>query len=71
MNYSRQPDGYDAPIEQATAAPGEQRMTRRPQVDEAFDEAEALRAELIRLGVKVDGRWSLGRLREEMEKVGQ
>lgn len=28
--YSEQPDGYDAPVvEQATAAPGERRSTRR------------------------------------------
>jgi hypothetical protein len=71
MLYSTEPAGYNAPVEQATAAPGELRMTRRPQVDDAFDEAEGLRSELARLGVKVDGRWSLGRLREEMEKVGQ
>lgn len=29
MLYSREPAGYDAPIEQATAAPGERRNTRR------------------------------------------
>ena len=29
MNYSVEPDGYDAPVEQATAAPGERRQTRR------------------------------------------
>ncbi len=68
MNYSVEPAGYDAPIEQATAAPGERRNVR-PRVDEAFDEAAGLRAELTRLGVDVDGRWSLKRLREEMEKV--
>jgi hypothetical protein len=70
LSFSRQPAGYDAPVEQATAAPGELRMTR-PHVDDASDEAEGLRAELGRLGVKVDGRWSLGRLRDEMSKVGR
>ena len=30
MNYSVEPEGYDAPVEQATAAPGERRATRRP-----------------------------------------
>lgn len=70
LSYSQQPQGWDdPPVEQATAAPGERRMTR-PMVDEAFDEAEGLRAELTRLGVKVDGRWSLSRLRDEMSKVG-
>ncbi|HEU4542576.1 MAG TPA: hypothetical protein VFR23_15725 [Jiangellaceae bacterium] len=29
MNYSVEPEGYDAPVEQATAAPGEKRNTRR------------------------------------------
>jgi len=29
MTYSVQPDGFDAPAEQATAAPGERRNTRR------------------------------------------
>lgn len=29
MVYTRPPEGYDAPIEQATAAPGEKRNTRR------------------------------------------
>jgi hypothetical protein len=71
LSFSRQPAGYDAPVEQATAAPGEKRMTARPKVDEAFDEADSLRSELTRLGRDVDGRWSLRRLREEMEKVSQ
>lgn len=30
MLYTREPDGYNAPVEQATAAPGERRATRRP-----------------------------------------
>ena len=71
LNFSREPAGYDAPVEQATAAPGEKRNVVRPKVDEAFDEAADLRAELTRLGREVDGRWSLRRLREEMEKVSQ
>lgn len=29
LMYTVQPDGYDAPVEQATAAPGEKRNTRR------------------------------------------
>jgi len=29
LNYSVEPEGYDAPVEQATAAPGEKRNTRR------------------------------------------
>lgn len=30
MLYTVEPDGYDAPAETATAAPGERRTTRRP-----------------------------------------
>jgi hypothetical protein len=29
MSYSVEPAGYDAPVEQATAAPGEKRQVRR------------------------------------------
>lgn len=29
LEYTRVPDGFDAPVEQATAAPGEKRNTRR------------------------------------------
>ena len=29
MQYTRQPAGFNAPVEQATAAPGEKRQTRR------------------------------------------
>ena len=29
LAYSVEPDGWDAPVEQATAAPGERRQTRR------------------------------------------
>ena len=72
LAYSVEPAGWDAPVEQATAAPGERRaQVRRPAVDESFEEAEDLRAELARLGVDVDGRWSLKRLRAEMEKAVQ
>jgi hypothetical protein len=69
MNYSVEPPGYDAPVEQTTAAPGERRTTRRP-VDDTSEEAEALRSELRRLGREVDARWGVRRLREELEKVG-
>lgn len=57
----------EPPVEQATAAPGEKRATTR--ADAAFDEAEQLRQQLTELGVAVDGRWSLKRLREERAKV--
>ena len=74
LSYSREPAGYDAPVEQTTAGPGERRMTTRRPTDtsssDGGDEADALRAELTRLGVAVDGRWSMRRLRDEMEKVG-
>ncbi len=30
MQYTAEPEGYDAPIETATAAPGEKRSVRRP-----------------------------------------
>lgn len=69
MLYSTEPAGYDAPVEQATAAPGERRHVVRAPVDEPPDEEAELRAELTRLGVEVDGRWGAKRLREEMEKV--
>jgi hypothetical protein len=29
MSYSVEPDGWDAPVEEATAVPGERRNTRR------------------------------------------
>ena len=29
LNYSEEPEGYDAPVEQATAGPGEKRTVRR------------------------------------------
>lgn len=29
LSYSEQPEGWDAPVEQATKAPGEKRQTRR------------------------------------------
>jgi hypothetical protein len=58
----------DPPVEQATAAPGELRVVR-PRADQAAAEVEALRAQLLGLGVKADGRWSLVRLREELVKA--
>jgi hypothetical protein len=58
----------DPPVEQATAAPGELRVVR-PRADQAGAEVEALRAQLLGLGVKADGRWSLIRLREEVVKA--
>jgi hypothetical protein len=70
MHYSVEPAGYDAPVEQTTAAPGEKRNVRRPPVDDTSDEAEGLRAELRRLGRQVDGRWSIKRLQDELAKVG-
>lgn len=33
MLYSEEPEGYGAPVEQATAAPGEKRNTRRVYTD--------------------------------------
>jgi hypothetical protein len=58
----------DVVVEQATAAPGEVRVTK-PRVDQASEEVESLRTQLLGLGVKVDGRWSLVRLREEVAKA--
>jgi len=65
MSYS-QPQPEDPPIEQMTADPGERRAVARPHADEAFEEMERLREEARRRGVRVDPRWSLARLREEM-----
>jgi hypothetical protein len=70
MHYSREPAGYDAPVEQVTAGPGEKRNARRPP-DDASEEAAELRSELTRLGRPVDSRWGVARLRAELEKVGQ
>ena len=67
MHYSTEPAGYDAPIEQTTAGPGEKRNVRRPVPDD--DEAAELRSELTRLGRDVDARWGVTRLRQELEKV--
>lgn len=58
----------ERPVEQATAAPGEMRATK-PRADRAADEVEQLQAQLAALGVKVDGRWSLNRLRDELAKA--
>lgn len=61
-------------VEQATAAPGEKRAVQPPTVepDEADDEAEleALREVARDAGVKVDKRWGVDRLREEIAKAG-
>jgi hypothetical protein len=71
----------DRPVEQATAAPGEQRMTRRPpnlpaepgetrplpnRADAAWEELETLRSEARALGIAVDDHWPIARLREEI-----
>lgn len=57
-------------VEQATAAPGERRIIApQTQADAAFDEAATLRVALQERGVRVDGRWSLQRLRDEHAKV--
>ena len=62
--------GRAAPVvEQATAAPGEQRMTVRTQVDMVVEEIERLRGEALDLGVRVDRRWSAQTLREEITKA--
>lgn len=53
-------------VEQATAAPGEKRATPRSQADAAAEELEQLREEARALGVAVDGRWSILRLRQEI-----
>lgn len=54
-------------IEQATAAPGEQRDTRR--TDVSAGELEQLRHEARKLGINVDLRWGIGRLRQEIADV--
>jgi hypothetical protein len=51
-------------VETATAVPGEKRPL------EGVDEASSLRIKLEGLGVKVDGRWSVERLRQELDKAG-
>src|SRR5215471_21818774 len=56
LNYTAPPP---TPVEQATANPGERRMTVRTQADDAADELERLRAEATEKGIKVDGRWSI------------
>jgi hypothetical protein len=69
MSYS-QPQREES-VEQATAGPGEQRHTVRPQVDQAFDEMAELRAEAERAGIEVDRRWGLARLRQELSARGR
>lgn len=41
----------------------------RAQMAKPADDADAMRAELAERGVKVDGRWSAARLREELERA--
>lgn len=50
-----------APTETASSAPGEQRAVTSP------SELDVLRKEAKELGVKVDGRWSAERLRQEID----
>lgn len=51
--------------ETATAAPGERRSVTPPPAQPS--ELEQLRKHATELGVKVDGRWSLDRLRQEID----
>ena len=60
---------FEAPVEQATANPGERRLTVRTQADAAADELDQLRERATAAGIKVDGRWSIQRLREELAAV--
>jgi hypothetical protein len=64
--YSCEPEGYDAPIEAATAAPGEKRSVSRPMAD---DSLHGLRAHAQRLGIDVDMRWGPARLRQEIDNA--
>lgn len=72
------------PVEQATAAPGEQRATRRPpnlpaevgetrplpnRADASFDELQALQAEAATLGLEVTGQEPLAELRAKVEQA--
>lgn len=72
------------PVEQATAAPGEQRATRRPpnlpteigetrplpnKADAAFQELQALQAEGRELGLEVTGHEPLAELRAMVEQA--
>lgn len=41
----------------------------RAQLSKPADDLDAMRAELTALGVRVDGRWSAARLREELERA--
>jgi hypothetical protein len=66
MSYSAPPPP-EPRIEQTTAAPGERRNVTIPnQADASFAELERLRAEAEAAGIKVDGRWSIQRLREAL-----
>ena len=57
--------------ETASAAPGELRTVQVPtKTDAAFDEMADLRRQAEALGIKVDKRWGLDRLREEIANHG-
>lgn len=55
--------------EAATAEPGEKRSVTK--TDQSFDEAQSLRDDLEKAGVKVDKRWGLDKLREEYAKAAK
>lgn len=61
---------YDVPaVEQATAAPGEKRTLTTPKTQEPAknaDDVEALQKQAEAVGVKVDKRWGVDRLRQEI-----
>jgi hypothetical protein len=61
-------DTGDGIIEQATKAPGEKRNVAPPAAADA--ELEALQAAAKAAGVKVDKRWGVDRLRDEIAAAG-
>ena len=64
LSYSRTPT-----VETATAAPGERRALSK--ADQAFDEADQIREELDRRGIKYDKRLGLDKLRQALAEAGQ
>ena len=64
LSYSVYPN-----TETATAAPGEKRSLSK--TDQAFDEADAIRAELDALEVKYDKRLGLEKLRQVLAEAKQ
>lgn len=70
---------YDVPrVEQATAAPGEKRSVTPPvapppakptPAPPTVDDLDALRTQAEEAGVKVDKRWGVDKLRQEIEKA--